>query len=246
MRADLLRHYDAALDDARRRGVTAQVRQLETILQDSIATINVDAKLLSNMAKSQNYMSYYNAIALGLRRIAERKYHAHRSAVDAEIHTGYASEIVNAALSPDAHGLTNYGEITLVLQTEAIEDRASLMRENAFDFFERYQLGGRDAEEEPGWRSTWADRSQLGVAHLCPSITPATAGNDLVNHVLFCGSDRPEDRYIEIHIYGEISWQSLSKVVLEKPLTTSEDQEDWRFGRQKLGRRVPIEDHVNP
>ena len=65
MRADLLRHYDAALDDARRRGVTAQVRQLETILQDSIATINVDAKLLSNMAKSQNYMSYYNAIALG-------------------------------------------------------------------------------------------------------------------------------------------------------------------------------------
>jgi hypothetical protein len=61
MRAELLRHYGAALDDAQRRGVTARVQQLETILQGSIATINIDAKLFSNMAKSQNYMSYYNA-----------------------------------------------------------------------------------------------------------------------------------------------------------------------------------------
>lgn len=62
MRADLIRHNDAALDDATRRGVAAQVQQLETILQDSVATINIDAKLLRNMAKSQNYMSYYNAL----------------------------------------------------------------------------------------------------------------------------------------------------------------------------------------
>jgi hypothetical protein len=247
MRADLIRNYAAALDDARQRGVTAQVQQLETILQDSIATINIDAKLLSNMAKGQNYLSYYNAFALGLRRIAEREYHAHRLAVDAKIHTGYESEIVNAALSPDGRGLTNYGEITLVLEEETIEDRASLMRENAFDFYERYQLGRRNAKEESGWRSTWVNRSQLGVAHLCPSITPATAGHDLVSHVLFCGSTRPEDRYIEIHIYGEVSWQSLSKVVLEKPLTTSDGQDDWKFGRIKLEHRgIRVFDQVNP
>lgn len=241
MRAELLRHYDAALDDARRRGVTAQARQLEAILQGTVATINIYANVFNNLAKGQNYMSYYNALALRLRRIAERKYHAHRLAVDAKVHTGCESEIVNAALSPDGRGLTNYGEITLVLKAETIEDRASLMRENAFDFYERYQLGRRNAEEESGWRSTWADRSQLGVAHLCPSITPVTAGHDLVNHVLFCGPDRKEDRYLEIHIYGEISWQSLSK-----PLTNLDDQDCWKFGQQKLGRRVPIEDHVNP
>jgi hypothetical protein len=199
------------------------------------------------MAKSQNYMSYYNALARGLRRIAEREYHAHREAVDAKIHTGYESEIINAALSPDGRGLTNYGAITLVLQAVAIEDRASLMRENAFDFYERYQLSRRDAKEESGWRSTWADRSQLGVAHLGPSITPATAGNELVSHVLFCGSDRPKDRYIEIHIFDEVSWQSLSKVALEKPLTTSDEQDDWKFGRMKLAHRgVAIVDKVNP
>jgi hypothetical protein len=167
--------------------------------------------------------------------------------VDAKVHTGCESEIVNAALSPDGRGLTNYGAITLVLQAVAIEDRASLMRENAFKFYERYHLGDRGAKEESGWRSTWDDRSRLGVAHLCPAITPATAGHELAGHVLFCGSDRQEDRYIEIHIYGEVSWQSLSSVVLEKPLTTPEDQEDWEFGRRKLERRnIPFEDHVNP
>ena len=183
-------------------------------------------------------MSYYNALALRLRRIAERKYHAHRLAVDAKVHTGCESEIVNAALSPDGRGLTNYGEITLVLKAETIEDRASLMRENAFDFYERYQLGRRNAEEE--FRMAIADRSQLGVAHLCPSITPVTAGHDLVNHVLFCGPDRKEDRYLEIHIYGEISWQSLSK-----PLTNLDDQDCWKFGQQKLARlRLRPTSHV--
>lgn len=70
---------------------------------------------------------------------------------------------------------------------------------------------------------------------------------ELVNHVLFCGSDRPKDRYIEIHIFDEVSWQSLSKVALEKPLTTSDEQDDWKFGRMKLAHRgVAIVDKVNP
>ncbi|MFZ1883522.1 MAG: hypothetical protein WAU53_07965 [Rhodoplanes sp.] len=66
MRAELLRHYDAALDDARRRGVTAQARQLEAILQGTVATINIYANVFNNLAKGQNYMSYYNALALRL------------------------------------------------------------------------------------------------------------------------------------------------------------------------------------
>lgn len=78
------------------------------------------------------------------------KYHAHRSAVDAKIHPGYGFEILNAALSPDGRGLPNYGEVTLELSELSIASRASVLRENAFDFYERCDLGKRNAEEELG------------------------------------------------------------------------------------------------
>jgi hypothetical protein len=247
MRPELNHHYATAMTDAVARQVEPQVRRLETLLQGTVATINIDAKLLRNLAFGQNYMSYYKALQLGLRKIAEQVYHAHRGAVDEKIHTGYKEEILNAALSADGHGLINYGPVTLELMAVSIEDRASVLRENAHDYFERYKLGGRNAEEEPGWRSVWSDRAHLGVAHLAVEITPATADAQISALIMACGADRHADRYIEVHIYGELSWQSLGKVTLEKPLTEPEDQDDWLFGRQKLaGRGITIVDGVHP
>jgi hypothetical protein len=167
--------------------------------------------------------------------------------VDEKIHPGYRSEILDAALSPDGRGLTNYGTITLELLSVAIEDRASVLRENSFDFYESNDLGRRDAEEEAGWRSVWNDRTYLGVAHLMPAVTPGTSIADLPDHILSSGSSRHNDRYMEVHIFGEISWQSLTKATLEKPLTIPEDQDDWDFGRQKLEPRgITIVDKVSP
>jgi hypothetical protein len=179
MRADLNRNYDAAVADATSRGVRSLVDELENILRGSLATINIDAKLLYNIIAGQNYVSYYRALNTGLRQIAERQYHAQRTKVDAVIHPGYEIEILNAALSPDGRGLTNYGPITLHLSEISISDRASVMRENTYDFFERNKLGDRNAEEEPGWRSVWAGRSKLGVAHLASAMTSATSLRDL-------------------------------------------------------------------
>lgn len=247
MRGDLVNNYDAALLDAGQRGVVPRVGELEALLQASIATINVDPMLLSNMAKSHNYMTYYKALDANLRMIAERQYHARRQLVDATIHTGYEKEILNAALSPDGRGLTSYGQITLQLQDMAIEDRASVLRENAFKFYERYDLGRAGSEEQSGWRSVWTDRARLGIAHLAPEVTPAVGSQTLADLIMFSGPSRDDDRFIEVHIYGELSWQALSQVVLEKPLTETQDRDDWEFGRQKLGRRgVTIVDQVNP
>jgi hypothetical protein len=247
MRADLNANYDAAIADAAGRGIAAQLGELETRLQGAVATLNVDPKILRNMSQSQNYISYYKALELGFRKIAERQYHAHRGAVDEKVHPGYRAEILNTALSPDGRGLTNYGAITLELLEIAIEDRASVMRENAFDFYERYDLGRRDAEEAPGWRSIWSDRARLGVAHLGPAISTATGRDEIAGLILFSGTTRPDDRYMEVQIFGELSWQSLGKVTLERPLTEPNERDDWDFASQKLGNRdVKIVDRTNP
>jgi hypothetical protein len=247
MAADLDRNYEAAVADAAARGVTAQVQRLETVLQATVAKINVTPKIVRNMVLGQNYISYYNAIALGARKIAERELHAHRETVDAKVHTGYGTEILNAALSPDGSGLTTYGAITLELRGASIEDRASVMRENAFDFYVRYKLGDRDAVEEPGWRSVWASRARLGVAHLEPSVTAATADTDFPRMILSNGTTKYDDRFIEVHIFGDLSWENLNNITLAKPLTNAEEQDDWLFGREKLKRRgVTVIDTIYP
>jgi hypothetical protein len=237
MRADLNRNYAVAQARAKSRGIDAQIRQLEQLLATSTATINIRPSLLYNIAAGQNYMTYYRTYETNLREIAERTYHEHRSAVDAKVHPGYGHEIINAALSPDGRGLMNYGNITIELKSISIEDRASVMRENAFNFYERYDLGKRDAIEGPGWRATWADRVLLGVAHLEPALTLAVADRDLSQQVLYNGATRHEDRYIEVHIYGELSWETFAQVTLEKPLTVPKERGDWDFLRQRFTAR---------
>jgi hypothetical protein len=88
--------------------------------------------------------------------------------------------------------------------------------------------------ELSGWRAVWGDKVYLGVAHLVPSTTPILGDDALADQIMVCGTTRHGDHYMEVHIFGEVSWQSLSKVTLEKPLTAPEDQDDWDFGRMKL------------
>jgi hypothetical protein len=247
MQTALLRNYHEAVVDAQRRGARRQVEQVESLIAGSTATINVPPKILSSMVLGAAYRSYYKALDQDLRRIAEQKYHAHRAAVDAKVHPGYGAEILNAAINPDGRGLTNYGEITLRLRDISISTRASVLRENAFAFYERHDLGRRDAEEEPGWRATWPDRARLGVAHLGPSLTAGIADDDLSFRILTIGANRENDRYIEVHIYGELSCAALENVSLDRPLTNPDNREEWAFARQKLLRQgVRVQERIGP
>jgi len=188
------------------------------------------------------YRGYHKALEQNLRRAAEEEYHTHRNAVDAKVHPGYGNEIVNAALSPDGRGLANYGEVTLRIGDRFIAHRASILRENAYAFYERYSLGRRDAVEEPGWRAVWDDRVRLGGAHLAPALTPATAEADFPGIILSVGSNRDEDKYLEVHIYGGINSSALEGVTLERALTDIENRGEWDLARQKLGRlAIPVQ-----
>jgi len=212
-----------------------------------VATINVSPVMLAKMSLGEHYLGYHRALEQGLRFKAEDIYHSHRLAVDAKIHPGYEKDIIDAALSPDGRGLTGYGEITLRLREDAVERRASVLRENAFDFYERYDLGKRDAQEALGWRAVWADRVRLGVAHLAAALTPAMSAGALPGLMLSVGATRREDRYIEVHIFDPLRWQILARATLDRPLADADAREEWDMARQHLARRgVAIEDHTAP
>ena len=215
MRSALEAHFTAAQNAAVVRGAQAPLKALETCLNNAVATINVSPQILAIMVLNQPYLSYHRALDRQLRQKAEDEYHAHRTSVDATIHPGYEKEIIYAALNPNGAGLTTYGSVTIQLKQSVLDRRASLLRENAFFFFERYRLGEHDRKEEQGWRAEWADRAKLGVAHLAESLTEATTASDLAKLVLTVGETRADDRLIEVHIHGQIrACRQLSQMTL--------------------------------
>jgi len=247
MRPALEANYRAALADALARGVSNLVAQLETLLQGAVATINVSPKILASMALDHPYLGYHHALEQGLRLKAEDIYHAHRLASDAKLHPGYEKDIIYAALSPDGRGLTGYGEITLGLRENIVARRASLLRENAFDFYERYHLGERDATEEPGWRAVWADRALLGIAQLEPLLTTALSAAALPALALSVGATRHDDQFIEVHVFDPISAQGLDSVSLDQALTDVDARDEWDFAQNRLARRgVAVMDNTTP
>jgi hypothetical protein len=245
MRSALEAHFTAAQNAAVVRGAQAPLKALETCLNNAVATINVSPQILAIMVLNQPYLSYHRALDRQLRQKAEDEYHAHRTSVDATIHPGYEKEIIYAALNPNGAGLTTYGSVTIQLKQSVLDRRASLLRENAFFFFERYRLGEHDRKEEQGWRAEWADRAKLGVAHLAESLTEATTASDLAKLVLTVGETRADDRLIEVHIHGQINIRNVDCVSLDQVLDDDHSKLEWTFAREKLrSTRVSVTERV--
>lgn len=247
MRSDLLGHAATARQEAAQRGTTAKMQTLEAILDHTVATVAVSVLVALRMATGDKYRSVYEAVERGDREVSEARYEAHRTAVDAKLYTAYHRHIVCAALSPDGESLRNYGVVTLVLDDLAIRERASVMRENAFAFYERFTLGARNAVEDPGWRATWDDRKELGVAHLGPDITPADSNAALAQRILFNGPDRAADRFMEVNIYGGIGIQAVGRVTLTGTVASDDDRDWWECAASSLRRRgIPVSGSALP
>ncbi len=247
MQEALYQHYAAAEDHSVAVGTARQFDVLEKVLNSAVPTINISPKLMLQIALGAKYMSYYKAEKADLRVAAKEEYHVHRAGVDARIHPGCEAEIINATLSPDGNGLTSWGEVAMQLSVGSIAGRTSVLRENAFDFYNRFDLGTRGALEELGWRAVWSDRVKLGAAHIEPSLTVATSEGEICDLVLMPGLDRSEARYIELHIWGEIHMAALAQVVLAKPLTEPAQRDIWDMARSQLtAQLVPVIDRTAP
>lgn len=219
MRPALVAHYERAQREARDRGVTGELERLIAVLDNSVASINMELRTASNLAGGEAYRSYQASVDDGQREIAKRRFHSERTRVDAAVHTGYGNRIVNIALSPDGGGLPNYGPVTLLLKESSIDDRCAVLRENAFYFYDRFRLGDREALEEPGWRSEWCDRSLLGAAALEPEVEQGMGEAALQKLVMASGEDRAKDRFIELHLYDALMREYVASFYLDEKCT---------------------------
>jgi hypothetical protein len=155
------------------------------------------------------YINYYKAVASGARIPEDNEWDLSRQAYDAKLYPYFFQEITFAALTLNNCGVTGYGDYCMVLKSNLIASRASVIETNSF-IFVKEQLHHGDVDPA-GHRSSWDQRAKLVMAKLAGTLKFSTTDSSFPS--LLLGTDDRGGDFIEVHIYGEIHRRAIERVV---------------------------------
>jgi hypothetical protein len=214
-RAALDARYGEARSESASRKADAALSSFEKALSDAKAVIVRSTGELQRLASSDNevYATYYQLTEAVVRLPRGDKWDVLRALADSALFPGYKENIRFAALSLDGHGLYSYGECSMILRTEMIEDRASLFEENTVLFMKNHNVRIWGAESLPkGYRAIWADKAKLCAAKLHKRIDATTKADEYCDLLLKQGANSEEDEFVEVHIYGPMTARTIERV----------------------------------
>jgi hypothetical protein len=227
--------YQAALENARTRGCLAVAERLFESANRSSAVINVDARFLYHFAASRNslYANYEHLVAGNVRKPGTFENDAARRSVGTTLFGAYSGDIIYAALSLTGLGLDSYGPYAMTLRDIAINQRATVLESNSFDFVKKHQLLGGN-QRPAGCFATWGDRNKLAVAKLEASLTPQTTDDDFQHLLLSTSGNRATDEYIEVQIYGPFDLGAVECVRGSSKAGSKEERSLLKLAKQYL------------
>lgn len=208
--------YEKAKRDAGARSAGAAVGNFEKAVAGGRAVIaRPDAEMQRLVTSDhQLYATYYQLIDSGIRLPDGEKWDVLRSVADDALFAGFKEQIRFAALSLDGMGLANYGDCFMVLRTDMIAHRASLLEENSVLFMEHHDVKMKDAHKLPrGYRAAWEDRAKLCVAKLAANIDASTPPGAYSALLLRQGSTSEDDDFVEVHIWGPMTIRTVEEVI---------------------------------
>ena len=217
--AALDRRYDSACVDARGRGAEDQLVAFEKAVRESSrAVIALPPSFLANLLQDSRtlYATYQNQVDAGVRRPAQAGDYRRRRAVEGTLFGAYGSQIVYATLALDHYGPKSYGSCTIELADVATRHRATLLEQNSYHFVRTHQMGHGDPIPN-GYRAIWTDRHRLAVAKLASQVYPGTQDSKFPTILLFSGTTRDKDEFIEVHVYGKLDNQAIEAVATPRP-----------------------------
>jgi hypothetical protein len=210
-REALAARYQAAVEDAKRRGCSDVLRAFETAAAATQAVLSRPFADVERLASSERQLlpTYYQLLEAEARLPYGDRWDKLRRLADAALFPGYEKSIRFAALATDGSGLPSYGECSLLLREGMIAHRASVFEDNSALVMERW------AYNSPGgFRAAWHERTLLCVAKLADQLRPESKESEFAALLLRPGAVPEDDRFIEVHIWGPMSGWTLERVVL--------------------------------
>lgn len=210
----LERRYQTARVDADASGYIAVLDEFEAAVKKSSAIMNRRFGDLQAWVSSPSplYLTFHHQVDHAGRSPADNDFDEQRESVEAAINPFVFKQISFAALSIEQQGMTYYGEFTVAIKTNTIENRASLFEQNAFFFAEKQRLI-LGKKVPAGFRSTWETRHKLSTAKLKNKLTSSTTWSEFADVLLGSNKNDPACDFIEVHIYGDMDRRCIESVI---------------------------------
>jgi hypothetical protein len=210
-RKALERRYENARQVAADRGAEAAVQAFEEATRGSKAVIARSMRELDRLSVSDKELlpPYYGLLQGKARLPHGDEWDGLRGVADEALFPGYKEEIHFAALTLDGLGLRRFGDCSFGLRENMIAHRASVYEENS-------ALAMRKHAYKPplGYRASWAERAKLCVAKTAGEIEASTPEDRFPRLLLEQGATPPEDRFVEVHVWGPLSILSVERAVV--------------------------------
>jgi len=205
--------------------------------------LNTNAKVLINMDKhllfeivnnNEPYLAYRRAVEDNKRVIAAINNDFKRTVIDASFYGSHGRDIVFATLSLDDDGLSSYGDVSITLNNDLVNDRISVFEKNSFSLYDDLtkNAGWNPANFPPpsGHFGIWETQGQLAVV----KCHAALKTGDYAKILLKSAENRSKDEFIELHLYGSVTYFAFSKIKLQSQLTNKKDRKNWAILQERL------------
>lgn len=207
----------------------------QAIKQDAKVLINMNKSLLFEIVNNnQPYLPYRRAVEDSKRVIAAINNDYRRTVIDASFYGTHGRDIVFATLSLDDDGLGSYGDVSITLDNTLVSDRISVFEKNSFKLYDDLTKNANwnPANFPPptGHFGIWETQGKLAVAKCHNALK---IGN-YAKILLKSAENRGKDEFIELHLYGNVTYFAFSKIKLQSQLTNKKDRKNWAILQEKL------------
>lgn len=220
---------------AKERGCANELEAFGTAVSESQAVMSRSIAALDGfVCNHQGAMAtYYKMVRAEIRIPEDNEYDANRARVDGTINPHGVHEMIQcAALSLDGKGVRWYGDYAVTFRDKMIAARSTVFEENPFLFCDKHPIPSTGAVP-PGYRATWARRSELAMAKLHPRIRAGMTTVDFPAILVEQGAKSADSDFIEVHIYGQIHPRAVERVIGPKPGNAA-DRVIWKRVKRNL------------
>lgn len=233
---ELKKRYNEALVSCKARNCEAVLEAFGKAVDTSRVVWARSLGVLQNLLGSETntYVGFSRQVDAGIRQPLRNEYDLVRLQYESALFPYYAGHMIFAALSLNASGMKGYGAFSLVLKDPMIDRRTSVFEENPHIFVEKHSIV-LNKPIPPGYRASWQNRGLLAQCKLHSRLSAQTKETDFPGILASDNGGTGNSDFIEAHIYGDISIQTIDTVIGREP-KVKVDRLIWRSIKESLAK----------